>query len=71
MRKSLRVITAGSDITDEQLRRLHAAEHVDQIVVYTTTLTAVRATVSACEVIAKLFSTLRLKVCMRVCVRVP
>eukprot|EP00037_Helgoeca_nana_P015186 m.142125 g.142125 ORF g.142125 m.142125 type:complete len:597 (-) comp22901_c0_seq1:1023-2813(-) len=62
VRKSLRVITGGSEITDDVLRQLYSVEHRDKIVVYTTTLTAVRATLGACDTVMKLLDILRLKV---------
>lgn len=65
VRKSLRVITGGSEITDDVLRQLYSVEHRDKIVVYTTTLTAVRATLGACDTVMKLLDILRLKVQVR------
>lgn len=61
VRRSLQVITGGSSIKDVVLRQLYLNER-DKIVVYTTTLTAVRSTLNACNRIMKLFDTLRLKV---------
>mmetsp|Transcript_12104 Transcript_12104/g.36412 ORF Transcript_12104/g.36412 Transcript_12104/m.36412 type:complete len:373 (-) Transcript_12104:1694-2812(-) len=62
VRKSLQVIAGAGAIEDDVLRALHESEHRNKIVVYTTTLSAVRSTISACSTVMKLFTALRLKV---------
>eukprot|EP00041_Stephanoeca_diplocostata_P027460 m.755324 g.755324 ORF g.755324 m.755324 type:complete len:411 (+) comp23179_c1_seq25:1844-3076(+) len=64
VRASLKVLTAAQSITSETLQRLYHDEHTTKrkIVVYTTSLNAIRATTTACQKVLTIFATLRKRV---------